>query len=150
MPLRLIFSLAIAFSTATVAIAQSTDEEPDFDECGTLSRIENCVLFEGGGGSFVLGDYGSYQAGDTVRVVGFLDEGCITICGESADGCIRGAVVYDPEVFPCGTDINVDFDPCGGLGAGLTLLSLTGLIATRPRKPNPRISGTSIHPPRRT
>lgn len=117
-------------ATATFAFAQSSQDEPDFDACGTLVRVENCVLFDGGGGSYVLSDHGGYRVGDTVRVVGFLDEGCITICGATADGCIRGAVVYDPAVFPCGTEINVRFDPCAGLGAGLALLSLGGLLLT--------------------
>ncbi len=112
--------IGLAFSAG--AAAQS---EPDFDECGVLVQADGCVLFEGGGGSYYLSDYQNHQAGDAVRVVGYLSEDCVTIC-QAADGCIAGAVLYDPAVFPCGTDLQVDFDPCtpittallGALAAG--------------------------------
>jgi hypothetical protein len=113
-------------ATATSADAQSTGGT-EIDACGTLVRDGNCVLFEGGGGRYVLSDYGSFNVGDPVRVVGTVDENCITICN-SADGCIRGAIVYDPAVLPCGTPVNVPFDPCSGLSAGLMMLAVAGLV----------------------
>ena len=105
----------------------------DFDACGTLVRGATCVLFEGGGGKYFVPDTGKFQVGDFVRAVGTLDAGCITICAD-ADGCIRGGILYDPALFPCGTPIRVQFDPCAGLGTGLTFLSVGGLWLTWPRK----------------
>ena len=75
----------------------------DFDACGVLSPGNGCVLFVGGGGSYVIAaDAEGFGFGDPVRVVGTLDTTCITIC-PAADGCIRGATLYNPAVFPCGT-----------------------------------------------
>ena len=127
-------ALLMTLTCASLALAQSDSEEPDFDACGTLVRVENCVLFEGGGGKYVLSDYEGYQVGEAVRVIGFLDESCITICGDTADGCIRGAVVYDPTVFPCGTPVQIPFDPCSALSTGLTLLTAAGFIASRRKR----------------
>lgn len=84
---------------------QATDTgSSDFDACGTLVRTQDCVLFDGGGGRYALSNYGRFQVGDAVRVVGTLDPSCVTICGQ-ADGCIRGALLYDPVQYPCGTNI---------------------------------------------
>ncbi len=104
----------------------------EIDACGILVRDGNCVLFDGGGGRYVLSDYGDFTVGDPVRVVGTIDENCITICN-TADGCIRGAIVYDPAVLPCGTPVSVPFDPCSGLSAGLMMLTIAGLAAVRRR-----------------
>ncbi len=117
--------LIIAASVAAPASAQLSDE-PDFDACGVLVQGAECVLFTGGGGSYILSEYGGYKVGDLVRVVGTLDEACITICQEG-DGCIRGAEVFDPTIFPCGTPVSVEFDPCGGLSGALLALPLIGM-----------------------
>ena len=117
--------LIIAAATAAPASAQLSDE-PDFDACGVLVQGAECVLFTGGGGSYVLSDYANFKIGDLVRVIGTLDEACITICQEG-DGCIRGAEVFDPAVFPCGTPVRVEFDPCSGLSAALLALALLGM-----------------------
>lgn len=109
---------------------QPSDGMSEFDACGVLVRDGNCVLFDGGGGRFALSNYGGYREGDQVRVVGTLDTNCITICAE-ADGCIRGAVVYNPDVFPCGTPIEVPFDPCAGLSTALVPTALLGLWGWR-------------------
>lgn len=106
---------------------------PAFDECGVLVRGVECVLFEGGGGRYVLSDYGNFKVGDTVRVVGTLNENCITICSE-ADGCISDAVVYDPTVLPCGTEIpSISADTCATTAAGLLGSALGGVALTRGR-----------------
>ncbi len=117
--------LIIAASAAAPASAQLSDE-PDFDACGVLVQGVECVLFQGGGGSYVLSDYANFKIGDVVRVIGTLDEACITICQEG-DGCIRGAEVFDPAVFPCGTPVSVEFDPCSGLSTALLTLGLMGM-----------------------
>lgn len=131
--------LAIAFGAcaAAAAYAQSDNgndnSSAEFDACGTLIRSEaGCTLFSGGGGQYVLPDYGGFRVGDAVRVVGTLDEACVTICPD-ADGCIRGAVVYDPAVLPCGTPIDVAFDPCSGLSTGLLALGAVSCVAIRRR-----------------
>ena len=118
-------------SAAAPAMAQLSDE-PDFDACGTLVRGAECVLFEGGGGRYVLSDYAGFKIGDAVRVIGTLDEACITICQEG-DGCIRGAEVFSPAVFPCGTPVSVEFDPCSGLSSALLALPLLGMRFCRRR-----------------
>lgn len=114
------------------AASGQTTGDPDFDACGLLVRGAKCVLFEGGGGRYVLSNYDDdFGVGDLVRVVGTLDENCATICSDG-DGCIRGAVLFDPFVFPCGTPIEVAFDPCSGLSAGLLpLLVLVGIWSGR-------------------
>ena len=118
-----------AFGQTLLAASQPTTGA--FDACGTLAQEGRCVLFDGGGGKYVLADYGGFRVGDAVRVVGTLDPNCTTICA-SSDGCIRGAVLYDPAVLPCGTHIpslpaDLLGSACtaasaavaGGLGAGL-------------------------------
>ncbi len=120
----------------TAARAQSGDET--IDECGVLVRVGSCVLFEGAGGRFLLSDYGDYREGDLVRVVGAVDENCITICPE-ADGCVRGAEVFDPLVFPCGEPLpNFPGDICTGVAGGLTLAGLGGLALASRRLPRRR------------
>ena len=114
---------AVLASCAAHAAAQAPDDHA-FDACGTLARGASCVVFEGGGGSYYLADYGGYQVGDRVRVVGTLNESCITIC-EEIDGCISGAVVYDATQLPCGSAIpSLKDDLAGSLcsTAGLGLL----------------------------
>ncbi len=114
------------------AASGQTSDGPDFDACGLLVRGAECVLFEGGGGRYVLSSFDDdFTIGDLVRVVGTLDENCATICSDG-DGCIRGARLFDPFIFPCGTPIEVPFDPCSGLSAGLLpLLVLLGFRSGR-------------------
>jgi hypothetical protein len=107
------------------------------DACGTLSQGAGCVLFEGGGGTWVLPDPGRFRLGDAVRVVGTADPSCVTICAD-ADGCIRGGVVYDPAVYPCGTTLpNLPVDLVNGLceaaSGALVGLAVLGIWYTRPR-----------------
>ncbi len=99
-PLRL---LAICALCGPV-VAQDTRAEPQpFDACGVLIAGAGCTLIEAAGGRYVVPDAGDFAFGEAVRVVGTLDPECLTIC--EADGCIRGAVVYDPALLPCGTAI---------------------------------------------
>lgn len=112
----------------------------EIDACGTLVRGVTCVMFETGGKQYYLADYGGFDIGDEVRVVGTLDPSCITICLQG-DGCIRGATVYDPRVFPCGTDLpNFPADICSeAASAALSGLAAAGLwLARRPRTPRVR------------
>jgi hypothetical protein len=109
-----------------------------FDACGIIEQGNGCILFEGGGGVYVLPDAPGFNFGDTVRVVGTLDPECTTICDDT-DGCIRGAAVYDPTVFPCGTDLpnfpeDIITNTCSSIGAGLPALALIGLWFTRRRR----------------
>lgn len=103
----------------TVALAQPDEGPPrgPIDACGVLVQDGSCVLFQGGGGLLFLSDYGGFKAGDAVRVTGTITD-CVTLC--EADGCVAGAVVYDPTVLPCGEPLP-DFpgDICAGVAAGL-------------------------------
>lgn len=124
---------AIVFFACTICAASAQTTQPatrQIDACGTLVRGAECVLFDGGGGKYVLADYGKFKVGDAVRVVGTVDPACATICGEG-DGCIRGSVLYDPSVFPCGTPVKATFDPCSGLSGALLGGALAGLWFTR-------------------
>ena len=124
---RLTLPLNVIIIAASAPASAQLSDEPDFDACGVLVQGAECVLFTGGGGSYALSDYANFKIGDLVRVIGTLDENCITICQEG-DGCIRGAEVFDPTVFPCGTPVRVEFDPCGGLSAALVPLLGGGLL----------------------
>ena len=100
-------AIVAALSIAAVhgALAQTTQpSNQEIDACGTLVQVGRCVLFSGAGGNYVLADYGDFKLGDAVRVVGTISTDCQNICAE-ADGCIQGAVVYDPAIVPCGTPI---------------------------------------------
>lgn len=140
--------LVLACSLCAVALGQTDNAEPNlpagpFDACGTLVSTGDCVLFNGGGGMFYVADTGRFRVGDSVRVVGTLNPNCTTICAD-ADGCISGAVLYDPAVLPCGTPVNTPFDPCSGvslglLGAGLATLALSPFARrSAPARPRPR------------
>ncbi len=125
---------------ASAAAAQTDPNAPQLiDECGTLVEGNGCVLFEGAGGRFVVVGSGSsrFQFGDAVRVVGTVDPKCVTICPD-ADGCIRGAELYDPAVLPCGTALpnfpaDIVTGVCSSLSAALLTLTVVGLRATRRR-----------------
>ncbi|TWT45202.1 hypothetical protein RAS1_16240 [Phycisphaerae bacterium RAS1] len=125
--------LAISLHSVAFARAQATQPagpEP-IDACGVLVQGRECVLFEGGGGSYYLSNYGRFRAGDAVRVVGTVDPDCSAICSD-ADGCISGAEVYDPVSFPCGQPIRVPFDPCSGVMIpALAAVSLAAASAKR-------------------
>lgn len=133
----------------TVVSAQADQPAPtqaqqrrEMDACGVLVQGASCVLFEGGGGRYVLADFGGYRVGDMIRVVGTVDPNCRSICAD-ADGCVLGARIYDPAVFPCGTDIpslEEDLLPslCAAVSGALVMLPLTGLWWTRRRRGPPR------------
>lgn len=121
------------------ALAASPVAAQDLDACGVLQQGSGgCTVFEGGGGTYVLAEVPNrYQFGDTVRVVGTIDENCITICNE-VDGCIRGAEVYDPAVFPCGQPLpsfpgDILAGLCTGISGALTAGAVLGLWLTRGR-----------------
>ena len=124
----------IVCTTLLVAAARGQTTQPSsqaIDECGVLLEGAGCVLFQGAGGKYVVVSGGDFKFGDAVRVVGTVDTGCITIC-KDADGCIRGATLYDPAIFPCGTSLpNFPADLVSGLcstvSASLLTLTVVGL-----------------------
>ncbi len=130
----------LLFATA-MAVAQSADTTgwQEIDACGVLTQGGGCVLFEGSGGKYVVaGDTGDFKFGDAVRVVGTLDPNCTTICSD-ADGCIRGATLYDPARLPCGTKLpnfpaDILTNACTAASAALLIGTLTGLKLTSPRR----------------
>ncbi|MBD3218972.1 MAG: hypothetical protein GF310_11910, partial [candidate division Zixibacteria bacterium] len=94
---------------------------PPFEACGILLQGENCVLFTPmgyGDTAFVLDEYGSFQAGDTVFVSGNLEIGCETDC-IGAMGCI-----YNNTIEPCQTPPPppLPFAGCGLLVQGTNCL----------------------------
>lgn len=135
-------SHAILVALMTFAVRALAQTDPDnvgpqeIDACGVFVRGNGCVLFEGGGGLYVVADPGDFAFGEPVRIVGTVDPDCLTICPE-ADGCIRGAVAYDPAVLPCGTPI-ADFPGdlltgiCSAAGTAVTGLTLFGMWLARP------------------
>jgi len=125
-------SLWLATAWAAIASAQpSLDGPTPIDECGTLVRGAECVLFQGSSGRFVLAEFEGFQVGDLVRVVGTADPSCVTICGEG-DGCIRGATIYDAVQVPCGSPIpNLPVDLCTSATAALTGALGAGFISMR-------------------
>lgn len=138
----------IALATLTVITVQTVNAQTsqpstsDFDACGTLVVSGGCLVFRGGGGDYYLADYGRYAAGDSVRVIGTLNTDCVTICS-AADGCIQGAISYDPSVYPCGTTIPSladDLIPaltdaaCTAASGVLAGTGLIGMLVARPRR----------------
>ncbi len=129
------FAIFVALGLASRAAAQADPNgaAQSIDACGVLSRSGNCVVFEGAGGTWYIPDTGNFEVGDAVRVTGLADPGCVTIC-TLADGCIRGAVVYDPVTLPCGTPLpNFPADICTGVAGSLAGLAVTGLWLSRHR-----------------
>lgn len=135
--------LMFANLAAISAYAQTTQPSTsEFDACGTLVVSGGCLVFRGGGGDYLLGDYGRYAAGDAVRVIGTLNPDCVTICS-GLDGCIQGAITYDPAVYPCGSDIPSladDLIPaltdaaCTAASGVLGGAGLVGMFLARPRR----------------
>ncbi|MGE0482301.1 MAG: hypothetical protein AB7Q17_17725 [Phycisphaerae bacterium] len=139
--------LALAVATASAqtdgADGSSGTGAPDnglqpIDACGTLARVGNCVVFQGGGGTFALAEFEDFTVGDAVRVTGTIDPACVTICTD-VDGCIRGATLYDPALVPCGQPIpsfpeDVISDTCSSISGALTAITALGLWFTRPRR----------------
>ncbi|MBI5864551.1 MAG: hypothetical protein HZB38_08595 [Planctomycetes bacterium] len=139
---RLAGLLALSLEISAAACGQATQPaDGPFDACGTLVQVGPCVLFSGGGGQYVLADFCGYHVGDTVRVVGTRSSECSNFCVES-DGCIQGAKLYDPAVYPCGTDIPSladDLVPalldtaCQSTSGLLAAIAAVGMAVTRRR-----------------
>jgi len=132
---RTLHALTAVFlaSVAAPNLARAQTQAGPIDECGQLVQGATCVLVEVAGGRFALAEYYGYRIGDAVRVVGEIDPACNTICAD-ADGCIRGAVLYDPTQYPCGTPLpNFPADICTGAASSLALGGLAlMLFASRP------------------
>lgn len=85
-------------------LAASAAAQLNYDSCGRLVRSGDCVVFRGENGArFVLDDYGDFEAGDDVRVIGQLRFDCLTIC-QNVAGCIEvSQIIYcDGPVKLCG------------------------------------------------
>ena len=135
-----LLAVLLSAALAAMAAAQSDANVPAgqaVDTCGTLVRSGNCVLFEGGGGSYYIPDTGKFKVGDAVRVVGTITA-CENIC-TAADGCIAGATLYDPAILPCGTKLpNLPADlvssACSAVSGSLLILIILGMRFTRGRR----------------
>lgn len=139
---------AAAFMSLMVSCGFGQTSQPsttEFDACGTLVISGGCLVFRGGGGDYYLGDYGRYAAGDSVRVIGTLNPDCVTICS-GLDGCIQGAITYDPAVYPCGSTIPSladDLIPaltdaaCTAASGVLGGAGIFGMMLARPRHRHP-------------
>jgi hypothetical protein len=142
-PLKTTVVAALSIAAASSALAQTTQpSNQEIDACGTLVQVGRCVVFSGAGGNYVLADYGDFKLGDAVRVIGTISTTCTTICPE-ADGCIQGAIVYDPAVLPCGTPIpNLETDlanaaidsVCTAASGAIAGAGLIGTALTRRRR----------------
>lgn len=135
--MRWISVVCVASLISGSAAAQTGGGMVEFDECGVLVRGTGCVLFEGGGGRYVVVNTDDFGFGDTVRVIGTLDPDCVTNCPE-ADGCIRGTEVYDPVSFPCGTPLpsfpgDIITGACTSFSGVLLSVSAVGAWLTRRR-----------------
>ncbi|MCK5126966.1 MAG: T9SS type A sorting domain-containing protein [candidate division Zixibacteria bacterium] len=104
--------------TACATMIVTVGDMPGFpiDVCGILMQGENCVLFAPACNErdiFVLSDYGEFQVGDTVRVVGEMDMDCQTEC-VGAMGCITTETIES-----CGGWMpDIPFEDCGVLVQG--------------------------------
>lgn len=118
---------AAAAGTAAALGQTSQPAAGEFDACGRLVQGAECVLFEGGGGTYyVVGDFSRFRVGDAVRIIGELNPDCVSFCQEG-DGCIGNAELFDPALFPCGTPVRTPFDPCAGLSTTMLAAGLLGL-----------------------
>lgn len=129
----------VALALPAAALAQSTTSN-EIDACGILVHSGGCVIFEGGGGRLVIAPQAAegFAFGDAVRAVGTVDPNCVAIC-DDIDGCIRGAVLYDPAVFPCGARLpnfpgDIVTNACTAATAALFTLTVVGLTAARGRR----------------
>ncbi len=155
---RLILALSALFSLGVHASAQVP-----FDECGVLVPGVTCPNFfqTPNGNMYLLDGYSGYQHGDTVRVQGAFDAGCITFCLQGL-GCVSVTSITScsttSSVTPyCFGDGSGASCPCGnssssglgcanssGAGAGLSAsgsdslsaddlaLSASGVVANQP------------------
>ncbi|PKK83890.1 MAG: hypothetical protein CVT49_06475 [candidate division Zixibacteria bacterium HGW-Zixibacteria-1] len=85
-----------------------------FNDCGILTEVSGCLLFEplmSPNAYYYLANYGGFGIGDTVCVAGIListcDSGCI-----AASGCIAGNSIY------LWSDGGVPYNQCGIIMAG--------------------------------
>jgi hypothetical protein len=83
---RLIGDPAVPETYALITEFVIADEQ--FQDWGSLINGVECVLFQAdSGGIYVLDNYGGFNVGDRVRVIGTLEPSCTTICMQG-DGCI--------------------------------------------------------------
>jgi hypothetical protein len=110
-----------AFLVLGLASSREARAQTPFDGCGTIVPGITCPrLFSAdSGGLWLLDDFGAFQVGDYVRVVGTADPGCFTICQQG--GCINGNTIGLCAVCACGVFCAGDGSgvacPCGNSGA---------------------------------
>jgi hypothetical protein len=105
MTVRLVLASAVL---VCLPVGTAASAGVPFDDVGTLVTGVECVLFEAeSGGLYVLGNYGDFSAGDTVRVVGDLSTDCVSACLQG-DGCILNNDILDGSDYlaVCGTLIS--------------------------------------------
>ncbi len=109
------------FLVAWFAASRTASAQTPFDGCGTLVQGVTCPkLFQAdSGGTWLLGEYGTFQVGDYVRVVGLADPGCITFCQQG--GCIGNNTIQLCAVCACtgfcfGDGTGPTACPCGNNG----------------------------------
>lgn len=108
---------------ATLALASLVTgaHAQQFDSCGTLEAGVTCpLLFRADSTSelYILdAPLGSLGVGDRIRVLGQLDTGCFSICGQG-DGCIFGTIVQNCLPATIGTPYCNGFpNSTGAIGA---------------------------------
>lgn len=126
MPIRLRIGLVVFFVTC-LALASTAGAQP-INACGTLvSGVNQCVLFDIGGGTrYLLDDHGGHAVGDTFRVVGTLQPTCFSVCNQG-NGCVTVS-----SITTCATVAPPPSVPgdrrCGLCGIGLPA-TMTPVIA---------------------
>ena len=61
----------------------------EFTGTGVLVQGTECVLYrDDDAGVYILDNYGDFEIGDRVRVHGWIDQACVSICQEG-NGCLK-------------------------------------------------------------
>ncbi|HXL15714.1 MAG TPA: hypothetical protein VN972_06490, partial [Methylomirabilota bacterium] len=83
---------ALLFTAALLVIAPLSADATPFSGCGTLIQGVECLLFQTDqSGTYFLGNYGTFKAGDHVFVTGDAHV-CFTACVEGI-ACITGNTI---------------------------------------------------------
>jgi hypothetical protein len=107
----------VATGCATTVVSATPFNGFPIRACGVLVQGTDCVFFAPRGcgmhpRGFMLENYGTFVAGDTVCIEGFLFPDCQTPCPE-AHGCVMNNTITTPTTNPGGP-----FEGCGTLVQG--------------------------------